>query len=192
VAVLEDPPVRPGVADQSQVRATVPAAEAHDDHDHDGNDEHEGEHAFAWPEAARIAFVTLAAAAVWFRVWEPLVNVTVIGVLGVIVGGWPIFKEAADRAWQKVKKVMDARRPRETLMPSRTSATSTNSVMTRAVKNSPIAAAATIAMLMESSMVIRRATMFFGSPRRRGARCRYRRSQSWRRGARQSGRSRAG
>jgi hypothetical protein len=179
VAVLEDPPVRPGVADQSQVRATVPAAEAHDDHDHDGNDEHEGEHAFAWPEAARIAFVTLAAAAVWFRVWEPLVNVTVIGVLGVIVGGWPIFKEAADRAWQKVKKVMDARRPRETLMPSRTSATSTNSVMTRAVKNSPIAAAATIAMLMESSMVIRRATMFFGSPRRRGARCRYRRSQSW-------------
>jgi hypothetical protein len=65
-------------------------------------------------------------------------------------------------------------------------------VMTRAVKNSPIAAAATIAMLMESSVVIRRATMFFGSPRRRGARCRYRRSQSWRRGARQSGRSRAG
>ena len=45
-------------------------------------------------------------------------------------------------------------------MPSRTSATSTNNVMTRAVKNSPIAAKATIAMLMESSMVIRRATMF--------------------------------
>jgi hypothetical protein len=45
-------------------------------------------------------------------------------------------------------------------MPSSTSATSTNSVITRAVKNSPIAAAATIAMLMESSMVIRRATMF--------------------------------
>ena len=94
MAVLEDPPVRPGVADQSQVRTTVPAAEAHDDHDH--NNQHDGEHAFAWPEAARIAFVALAAAAVWFRLWEPLASVSVIGVLGVIVGGWPIFKEAAE------------------------------------------------------------------------------------------------
>src|SRR6202045_3830240 len=91
MAVLENPPVRPGVADQSQVRTTFPAAEAHDDHD----DQH-GEHAFAGPEAARIAFVALAAAAVWFRVWEPLASVSVIGVLGVIVGGWPIFKEAAE------------------------------------------------------------------------------------------------
>src|ERR1700731_663950 len=91
MAVLENPPVRPGVADQSQVRTTVPAAEAHDDHD----DQH-GEHAFAGPEAARIAFVALAAAAVWFRVWEPLASVSVIGVLGVLVGGWPIFKEAAE------------------------------------------------------------------------------------------------
>ena len=39
-----------------------------------------------------------------------------------------------------------ALRPRETVMPSRTSATSTNKVMTKAVKNSPMAAAATIAM----------------------------------------------
>ena len=53
MAVLEDPPVRPGVADQSQVRAAVLAAEAHDAHDHD--DQHDGEHAFAGPEAARIA-----------------------------------------------------------------------------------------------------------------------------------------
>jgi Cd2+/Zn2+-exporting ATPase/Cu+-exporting ATPase len=89
--MLEDPPVRPGVADQSQVRTTVPAA---DDHDHD--DQHDGEHAFAWPEAARIVFVALAAAAVWFRVWEPLATMSVIGVLGVIVGGWPIFREAAE------------------------------------------------------------------------------------------------
>jgi Cu+-exporting ATPase len=92
MAVLEDPPVRQGVADQSQVRATVPAAEVHDDHD----DQHDGEHVFAWPESARIAFVALAAAAVWFRVWEPLASVSVIGVLGVLVGGWPIFKEAAE------------------------------------------------------------------------------------------------
>jgi len=53
MAVIEDPPVSPGVADQSRVRTTVPAAEAHDHHDRD--DQHDGEHAFAWPEAARIA-----------------------------------------------------------------------------------------------------------------------------------------
>src|SRR6202048_1605055 len=92
VAILEDPPVRPGVADQNQLRTRVPAAEVHDDHD----DQHDGEQALPWPEAARIAFVALAAAAVWFRVWEPLASVNVIGVLGVIVGGWPIFKEAAE------------------------------------------------------------------------------------------------
>src|SRR5580704_2185455 len=92
MAVLEDPPVRPGVPDHSQVHTTVPAAEAHDDHD----DQHDGKHAFAWPEAARIAFVALAAAAVWLRVWEPLASVSLIGVLGVLVGGWPIFKEAAE------------------------------------------------------------------------------------------------
>ena len=38
--------------------------------------------------------VALAAAAVWFRVWEPFRAVSVIGVLGLAVGGWPIFKEA--------------------------------------------------------------------------------------------------
>src|ERR1700730_8691083 len=92
MAVLEDPAVRQGVADQSQVRTTVPAAEVHDDHD----DQHDGEHVFAWPESARIAFVALAAVAVWLRVWEPIASVSVIGVVGVIVGGWPIFKEAAE------------------------------------------------------------------------------------------------
>jgi Cd2+/Zn2+-exporting ATPase/Cu+-exporting ATPase len=94
VAVLEDPPVRPGLADQSQARTTVTAAEAHGYRDRD--DEHDHEHVFDWWEAARIAFVALAAAAVWFRVWEPLASANVIGVVGLIVGGWPIFKEAAE------------------------------------------------------------------------------------------------
>ena len=51
-------------------------------------------------------------------------------------------------------------RPRETVRFSNTSATSTKSVMTRAVKNWPMAAAATMAMTIESSMVIRRARIF--------------------------------
>ena len=51
-------------------------------------------------------------------------------------------------------------RPRETVMSSRTSATRTKRVMTSAVKNSPMPAAATMAMVMESSIVMRRARRF--------------------------------
>jgi Cu+-exporting ATPase len=53
-------------------------------------------HACSWTEGVRIVLVALSAAAVWFRVWEPLSAVSVIGVLGLLVGGWPIFKEAAE------------------------------------------------------------------------------------------------
>jgi len=53
-----------------------------------------------------------------------------------------------------------ALRPRPTVNPSSTSATRTKSVMTRAVKNSPIAAAAAMAIVIDSSIVMRRSTMF--------------------------------
>lgn len=42
-------------------------------------------------EIARIVFVAVAAAAVWFRVWEPFAGVSVIAAL---VGGYPIYREA--------------------------------------------------------------------------------------------------
>lgn len=47
-----------------------------------------------WRELARIAVVALIAAAVWFRLWEPLPQVSVLGLLGTLWGGWPIFHEA--------------------------------------------------------------------------------------------------
>ena len=59
---------------------------------HDSDQDHE--HEFSWAEGARIAFVAVAAVAVWFRLWEPFRALSVIGVLGLAVGGWPIFKEA--------------------------------------------------------------------------------------------------
>jgi Cd2+/Zn2+-exporting ATPase/Cu+-exporting ATPase len=65
----------------------------HDDHDHDHHGHHH-HHAFEWPEAVRIAVVAIAAAAVWFAVWEPIQAISVIGAVGLAVGGWPIFKEA--------------------------------------------------------------------------------------------------
>src|ERR1700741_2741389 len=51
-------------------------------------------HGVEWNELARIAFVALAAAAVWFRVWEPFPQISVIGVAAALIGGYPIFKEA--------------------------------------------------------------------------------------------------
>jgi Cd2+/Zn2+-exporting ATPase/Cu+-exporting ATPase len=68
--------------------------DAHD-HDHD----HGPAAAAAWPELGRIAFAALAAAAVWFRIWEPWPRASVIGLLGIAVGGYPIFKEA----WENLR-----------------------------------------------------------------------------------------
>jgi heavy metal translocating P-type ATPase len=59
-----------------------------------GTHEHDGAPSFGWIEAIRIVAVTLAAVAVRLHVWEPLPHISVIGVAGVLIGGWPIFKEA--------------------------------------------------------------------------------------------------
>src|SRR5262249_18422299 len=88
MAAQSQPAALPTPPAQREGRTAVPSAvEAHD---HDRSDEH----ALGCPEALRIAFVALAAAAVWFRLWEPLTSLSLIGVLGVVIGGWPIFKEA--------------------------------------------------------------------------------------------------
>lgn len=42
----------------------------------------------------RIAVAILCAAAVWFRLWEPIPAVSVIGVAALAFVGWPIFHEA--------------------------------------------------------------------------------------------------
>jgi Cu+-exporting ATPase len=72
----------------------ISAAETAASQDH--NAAHEHEHVFELSEAARIVLVAIAAAAVWFRVWEPFTAVSVIGVLGVLIGGWPIYREAGE------------------------------------------------------------------------------------------------
>jgi P-type Cu+ transporter len=69
--------------------APLPAAAA--EHNHEAAPAH----GFDGPEALRIAVVALAAGAVWFRLWEPWRELSLIGLLGVIIGGWPIFREAA-------------------------------------------------------------------------------------------------
>jgi len=62
---------------------------------HEGHDHEDGhEHAFELVEVLRVLFVALAAAAVWFHLWEPFHRVSVIGLAATLIGGYPIFKEA--------------------------------------------------------------------------------------------------
>src|ERR1700719_978692 len=91
--------------DQALNRTIVPAAHdpslerggnEHEDHEHDDHEPDDHEHAFEWSEMVRIALVGVAAAMVWFRVWEPVSALSIVGVAGLLVGGWPIFKEALE------------------------------------------------------------------------------------------------
>jgi Cd2+/Zn2+-exporting ATPase/Cu+-exporting ATPase len=58
------------------------------------NEEHE--HPGSHCDLIRIGFVGIAILAIWFRVWEPLAKVSVVGVIATLIGGWPIFKEALE------------------------------------------------------------------------------------------------
>src|SRR3982074_3153884 len=66
----------------------------------DQQDDHQHADKIDRTELARIAFVAAAAAAVWFRVWEPFARVSVIGLVGTLGGGWPIFHEA----WENIRQ----------------------------------------------------------------------------------------
>jgi len=47
-----------------------------------------------WVELIRIGFVGLAIVATWFRLWQPLPQFDLVGVVAVLIGGYPIFREA--------------------------------------------------------------------------------------------------
>jgi Cd2+/Zn2+-exporting ATPase/Cu+-exporting ATPase len=52
-------------------------------------------------ELIRIAVVAACAGAVWLRIWEPFAAFSVFGIVGLAVGGWPIFGEAARNLAEK-------------------------------------------------------------------------------------------
>jgi P-type Cu+ transporter len=89
MAVRDEHRIPQSLADEMRSGTVAPAAAEQDE-------EQDHAHAFAWLEAARIAFVAIAAAAIWFQVWEPIPSVSLIGIIGLLVGGWPIFKEALE------------------------------------------------------------------------------------------------
>src|ERR1700723_3935057 len=67
-----------------------------------GSETHvEHDHPFELVEVLRVVFVALAAAAVWFHLWEPFHRVSVIGLAATLVGGYPIFKEAFENILER-------------------------------------------------------------------------------------------
>ena len=66
------------------------------EHDHEAHD-----HGFEWQDAVRIALVAVAAALVWFRVWEPFAHVSIIGIAGTLIGIYPILKEAWENMMER-------------------------------------------------------------------------------------------
>ena len=62
--------------------------------DSEGEQSHEYGH-IERVDLIRIAVTALIATVIWFRVWEPLPRISLLGVAGVLVGGYPIFREAS-------------------------------------------------------------------------------------------------
>jgi heavy metal translocating P-type ATPase len=79
------PVIAPGKATHElhETHARIEEAEGHTENHH-----------LEWTDMARIGFVALASAVVWFRVWEPFPSVSIIGIAGALIGMYPILKEA--------------------------------------------------------------------------------------------------
>jgi Cd2+/Zn2+-exporting ATPase/Cu+-exporting ATPase len=83
--------------------STAPERDVDDQHLNSSDEQqHEPGHSgsLEWQEVARIAAVAAIAAAVWFHVWEPLPRISLLGLAGIVVGGWPIFREA----WENIRE----------------------------------------------------------------------------------------
>ncbi len=65
-------------------------------HDHEAHN-----HGFELQDGIRIALVALAAALVWFRIWEPFARVSIVGIAGTLIGMYPILKEAAENVMER-------------------------------------------------------------------------------------------
>jgi cation transport ATPase len=52
-------------------------------------------------DGIRIALVAVAAALVWAKAWEPFAHVSVIGIVGTLIGIYPILKEAAENVMER-------------------------------------------------------------------------------------------
>ncbi len=63
-------------------------------HTHEQEQDHHGAEHLDRVELGRIGFVGLAIAITWLRLWQPLPRFDVVGFAAVLIGGYPIFREA--------------------------------------------------------------------------------------------------
>src|ERR1022692_1026278 len=94
VAMSSSPIIEKSPANPPHLSETRKSPELKEPDPGAGHDQH-GQ-GVEWAEFLRIALVALAAAAVWFRLWEPFAHISVIGIAATLIGGYPIFKEAFD------------------------------------------------------------------------------------------------
>jgi len=83
--------------DAAASRGKTTANSQHDSHhDDNGHKDHEDhhDHEEGWIEWARVAFVAVILILVWARVVPHVGAIDVLALLGVLVGGYPIFREA--------------------------------------------------------------------------------------------------
>src|SRR5580693_3779960 len=99
--VVQNTVHRRTMVEAAEARTIAPDAEPHDDDNEHHDQEQDHDHSFEWPEALRIGLVAIAAAVVWFRVWEPFPAISIIGVVGLLIGGWPILKEAFENILER-------------------------------------------------------------------------------------------
>ena len=92
---------QPHSAEQALQPAAVRAAHGDSVRKPDDDQVADHDHALKWREMLRIALVATAAACVWWHLWEPYLRISPIGLLGLIGGGWPIFKEAVENLLAK-------------------------------------------------------------------------------------------
>jgi len=92
---------QPHSAEQAPQPAAVRAPHGDSVRKPDDDQVADHDHALKWREMLRIALVATAAACVWWHLWEPSLRISPIGLLGLIGGGWPIFKEAVENLLAK-------------------------------------------------------------------------------------------
>src|SRR5437016_6479000 len=92
---------QPHSAEQAPQLAAVRAPHGDSVRKPDDDQVADHDHALKWREMLRIALVATAAACVWWHLWEPSLRISPIGLLGLIGGGWPIFKEAVENLLAK-------------------------------------------------------------------------------------------
>jgi heavy metal translocating P-type ATPase len=63
-------------------------------HEHDDDRENHQDHEEGWLEWARVAFVAVILVLVWAQVVPRVGGIDILALIGVLIGGYPIFKEA--------------------------------------------------------------------------------------------------